>query len=214
MFTLLTVLDEAEYVSYTSQKLKAKLMAWFRQQLTFWLPQPTCNSELVFSSQLDIGKAVETAFDACTSETKILHEAAAILCRQIKQVHSSAADMQILMHVTFVMFDYDDTGEIKQLKPILHPITAYRTMLLYKSVSWRRWKWRKSSVNMSHLSCLITQLPELHLTLFGTMKEALKPTRRSWVLLNWRWQTHSLWTAQASPAMVVYNVHTYSSSSW
>ena len=144
MFTLLTVLDEAEYVSYTRQKLKAKLMAWFRQQLTFWLPQPTCNSELVFSSQLDIGEAVETAFDACISETKILHEAAAILHCQIKQVHSSAADMQILMHVTFVMFDYDDTGEIKQLKPILQPITAYRTMLLYRSVSWRRRKWWKA----------------------------------------------------------------------
>ena len=120
---------------YTSQKLKAKLTARFGQHLTFWLPQPTCKSELVFSSQLDTGEAVETAFDASTSETKILHEAAAILCRQIKQVHSSAADMQILMHVTFVMFDYDDTGEIKQLKPILHCITAYRTMLLYRSVS-------------------------------------------------------------------------------
>jgi len=78
---------------YTSQKLKTKLIARFGQQLTFWLPQPTCKSELVFSSELDIGEAVETAFDASTSDSKILSEAAAILRRQIKEAHSSASDM-------------------------------------------------------------------------------------------------------------------------
>ena len=50
----------------------------------FWLPQPSCKSELVFSAELDIGEAVETAFNATASETKIVSEAAAILRRQIK----------------------------------------------------------------------------------------------------------------------------------
>jgi len=47
----------------------------------------------VFSATLDIGEAVETAFNATASETKILNEAAAILHHHIKEAHSSAADM-------------------------------------------------------------------------------------------------------------------------
>ena len=30
------------------------------------------------------------------------------------------------------------------------------------------------------------------------LKQSIKVKRRSWVLLNWGWQTHSLWTAEGS----------------
>jgi len=47
----------------------------------------------MFSSQPDIAEPVERAFDATTSESKILHEDAAILRVHIKEAHSSAVDM-------------------------------------------------------------------------------------------------------------------------
>jgi len=78
---------------YCTLRLKLKLQEHFGDQLQFWLPQAHCKSELVYSADLDLGEAVESAFDACASESKILSKAAAILRRDIKQDQSSAEEM-------------------------------------------------------------------------------------------------------------------------
>ena len=44
--------------NYPTQKRKAKLQNRYGSQLNFWFPQPTCKSELVFSSVFDIGEAL------------------------------------------------------------------------------------------------------------------------------------------------------------
>jgi len=59
-------------------------VAHFGDKLTYWLPQTGNKSELVFSSAIDVGEAVEAAFEAATSEKRILHKAAVILHRQIQ----------------------------------------------------------------------------------------------------------------------------------
>jgi len=69
--------------SYPSQKLKTKLINHFGPQLQFWLPSATCKSELVFSFQIDIGEAVDIAFESATSDTRILQKAAAILNKHV-----------------------------------------------------------------------------------------------------------------------------------
>jgi hypothetical protein len=38
--------------------------AKYSSQLQFWLPLSSCKSELVFLSKLDVGEAVEAAFEA------------------------------------------------------------------------------------------------------------------------------------------------------
>jgi hypothetical protein len=78
---------------HTAQKLKTKLVAKYSSQLQFWLPQACCKSELVFSSTLDIGEAVESAFEASTSESKVLQRAAAILRSDVKNAFSQSASM-------------------------------------------------------------------------------------------------------------------------
>jgi hypothetical protein len=79
--------------SNTVQKLKNKLLSKYPTEIQFWLPQAQCKSELVFSSTLDIGEAVETAFEASTSETRILTEAAAIIRRNIKSGFTQSKGM-------------------------------------------------------------------------------------------------------------------------
>ena len=75
------------------QKLRQKLLVHFGDQLQFWHPQRNCKSDLVFSSDIDLGEAVESAFNSRTSETEILQNAAAILRRDIKDAHSSSTEM-------------------------------------------------------------------------------------------------------------------------
>jgi hypothetical protein len=75
---------------HTAQKLKHKLVSHFGDKLRFWLPQSVCKSELVFSASLDIGEAVEAAFNASSSETAILKQAASILRRNIKDEFSQS----------------------------------------------------------------------------------------------------------------------------
>ena len=77
----------------TVQKLKLKLTAKYSSQLQFWLPQSSCKSELVFSSKLDVGEAVESAFEASTSESKILQHAASILRRDVKEGFDKSSSM-------------------------------------------------------------------------------------------------------------------------
>jgi hypothetical protein len=70
--------------NHTSQKLKKKLIKRFAEQLSFRAPQDPTKSEIVFSSQLQIGDAVEAAFESMASEKYVLQTAAAILRRNIK----------------------------------------------------------------------------------------------------------------------------------
>jgi hypothetical protein len=77
--------------NHMTQKLKDKLCKHFGNEIQFW--QPNYRSELVFSSGLHTGEAVEAAFEAATSERKILEDAAAILRRHINYAHSTSPEM-------------------------------------------------------------------------------------------------------------------------
>ena len=79
--------------NYTSQKLKCKLVNHFGEQIQFWLPAATSKSELVFSSQIDVGEAVDIAFEAATSDARILQRAAEILNKQINDKWLQSRDM-------------------------------------------------------------------------------------------------------------------------
>jgi hypothetical protein len=70
--------------NHTTQKLKKKLIKRFAEQLSFRAPQDPTKSEIVFSSKLQIGEAVEAAFESMASEKYVLQTAAAILRRNIK----------------------------------------------------------------------------------------------------------------------------------
>ena len=59
-------------------------MAHFGDNLSYWIPQTGNKSELVYSSAIDVGEAIEVAFEAATSEKRILHKAAVILHLQIQ----------------------------------------------------------------------------------------------------------------------------------
>ena len=69
-----------------THKLKEKLVNFFGKEITFW--QSDYKSEIVYSSALDTGEAVEAAFEAATSENLILEEATSILCRLIQDAFS------------------------------------------------------------------------------------------------------------------------------
>jgi len=77
---------------YPNHALKSKLLIHFGEKLTFWLPQHRCKSELVFSSDLDVGEAVEAAFGALSSESAILKKAADILRKDIQCVFSASSE--------------------------------------------------------------------------------------------------------------------------
>ena len=72
-------------------KLKQKLLSWFGDRLQFWSQQ--FKSELIFSAAIDLSEAVESAFEARTSETQILRQAASIMCHHIKEAQSSSPEM-------------------------------------------------------------------------------------------------------------------------
>jgi hypothetical protein len=64
-------------------KFKDRLVAYFGAQLKFWLPTNNNRSQLIFSSRLSTGEAVEAAFESGTSEKRKLEDAACILRRNI-----------------------------------------------------------------------------------------------------------------------------------
>ena len=64
---------------YPTQKLKNKLRSYFDSELEFW--QSNYRSELVYSSILQTGEIVESAFEAAASENLILQDAALKLRR-------------------------------------------------------------------------------------------------------------------------------------
>lgn len=82
--------------NYTAQKLKNKLLKQYGTSLQFWLPHAACKSELVFSSHIDLGEAVEVAFDACSSETAVLDKAASILSMK-RRTHVSFCTVCMLL---------------------------------------------------------------------------------------------------------------------
>ena len=77
-------------VNYPSHKLKTKLVSHFDDSLQFWLPTVRCKSELVYSSEIDVGEAIEIAFDANASVDSVLLKAANILSSTITAAHKSA----------------------------------------------------------------------------------------------------------------------------
>jgi hypothetical protein len=77
--------------NYKTGKLKARLIAHFGDKMNFW--QPNYKSDLVYSAHIQTGEAVEAAFEAATSESRILEEAAAILRRNIQFAHHNAKDL-------------------------------------------------------------------------------------------------------------------------
>jgi len=80
-------------VNYPTQKLKAKLVFHFGESLQFWLPSNRCKSELVYSADIDVGEAIESAFDANASDASILLKAANILSCTITAAHNSASSV-------------------------------------------------------------------------------------------------------------------------
>jgi len=77
----------------STQKVKSKLVAHFGNDLQFWLPKASCKSELVYSSNIDIGEAVESAFDASSSDDRLINKAAMLLSNSIHVAFSQSPEL-------------------------------------------------------------------------------------------------------------------------
>ena len=77
--------------NHDTRKLKGKIISEFGDKISFW--RPNYRSELVYSSNLQIGEAVEMGFEAATSESRILEDAALILHRKIQQAFNASPKM-------------------------------------------------------------------------------------------------------------------------
>ena len=78
--------------NHQTSKLKAKLISHFGDSIQFWLPNSR-KCKLVYSSNVDTGEAVEVAFEAATSEIRILEDAAMILRRHILNARRISPEM-------------------------------------------------------------------------------------------------------------------------
>ena len=67
---------------YKTCKLKDRVLRRFGDKLEFWRPQNN-KSEIVFSSDIQTGEAVEVMFDSTSSQTRLLNEAATVLRQHI-----------------------------------------------------------------------------------------------------------------------------------
>ena len=76
---------------YKTSKLKSKLMKKFGSRIKFW--QPDYKSELVYSSEIPHGQAIETAFEVAASESKRVEEAALVLRRIITESHKESVKL-------------------------------------------------------------------------------------------------------------------------
>jgi len=76
---------------HKTQKLKDKIVRHFGSAIQFW--QPNVKSELLYSSDVSAGAAIELAFESATSEDKLLQDAAMTLRRNILHAHTTAAEM-------------------------------------------------------------------------------------------------------------------------
>ena len=72
---------------YKTDKLKDNLKNSFGSSLQFW--QPKYKSQLVYSSDIQKGQAVEAAFEIAAFKAKRLEEAALILRREIQRCYKS-----------------------------------------------------------------------------------------------------------------------------
>jgi len=77
--------------NHKTDKLKQKICKHFGDKIQFW--RPNNKSDLVYSSGVNTGEAVELAFEAATSEMKVLEDAASILRRHISSGHRANEDM-------------------------------------------------------------------------------------------------------------------------
>lgn len=73
------------------QKLKEKIQRNFGDHVQFW--RPNNKSELLYSSCVSTGEAVEAAFDAATSEDQLLRDAALVLHRHIIAEKNASPEM-------------------------------------------------------------------------------------------------------------------------
>ena len=76
---------------HKTQKLKEKIVRHFGSVIQFW--QPNVKSELLYSSDIPAGAAIEVAFEAATSEDKLLEDAAMTLRRNILNAHMTSGEM-------------------------------------------------------------------------------------------------------------------------
>ncbi|CAH1101344.1 unnamed protein product [Psylliodes chrysocephalus] len=77
--------------NYKTDKLKQKLINHFGNRISFW--QLNYRIELVNSSWIKPGEAIETAFEAASSEIRRIQEAAMILRRHIQQAYENSPKM-------------------------------------------------------------------------------------------------------------------------
>ena len=73
---------------YKTENLKHKLEKEFGKDIQFW--QPNYRSELVYSSHVPKGQAVESAFEVAASDSKRLQEAALVLRRLIHTAYEES----------------------------------------------------------------------------------------------------------------------------
>ena len=76
---------------YKTDKLKEKVKVKFGSSIQFW--QPNYRSELVYSSDIKQGTAVESAFEKASSEERMLLEAASTLRRLVLDSYKDAPEM-------------------------------------------------------------------------------------------------------------------------
>ena len=88
---------------YKTDKLKSKLIKKFGSQIQFW--QPNYRSELVYSTYVPRGQAVESAFEAAASDSKWLEEAALVLHRYIKKSQLESQPMPWPPSANFLQSD-------------------------------------------------------------------------------------------------------------
>jgi len=106
---------------FRTARLKERMMKHFGNNIKFWLPNKRTNSELVFPADLNTGEAVETAFEATSSETRVLAEAATILRRNIETTFKNAEESQWPPTASYL--------QTEASKPP-HSLTEFLTLLL------------------------------------------------------------------------------------
>lgn len=91
---------------YKTYKLKEKLIKEFGNRVQFW--QPNYKSELVYSTDVPKGVAIETAFEQASSEERRLQEAALILRREIVAFHKHSQPLPWPPSSSFLLLKQKD----------------------------------------------------------------------------------------------------------
>ena len=102
-------------VNYKTDKIKAKLTKKFGSKIQFW--QPNYRSELVYSTEVPKGQAIESAFEVAASDLKRLEEAALLLRRLILGSKEESTEMPWPPSPSFL------------LSGIIHPPTQLQDFL-------------------------------------------------------------------------------------